>query len=846
MTPRFSRLLPALTPLILLAAAIHPGWGQTAQPNPLLLWYRTPAAVWNEALPIGNGRLGAMVFGGANEGSNNGDLQDPAANVAIADHLHTRAQDEHLQLNESTLWQGERRSRMNPNAGDAVPEIRKLLFDGDDADVTRAEQLAEADMISIPKQLPSYSTLGDLYLRSADAGPIEDYRRELDLRRGVVRIRYTLGDTHFVREVFSSAVDQVIVVRWTADKPGAISFSATMDRPYDFVTGTHSANRLTLDPGPDHHGEIHFHGEVEALADGGSTTTDGRSLMVAKANAVTLLIAAATDFRGGPFSGGDPKRATEARLDAAAAKPYEVLRDTSVSDYRRFFDRVQLRLGLPADAVDPMASVPTDDRLRRAAAGADDPGLASLYFQFGRYLLISSSRPGGLPANLQGIWASGVENQWGSKYTININLEMNYWLAEVANLSELHQPLFDLIDMVRDPASGTGEVVARDYYRSDGFMAHHNTDIWGDAVPIDGYRWGVWPMGAAWLTLHAWDHYAYTGDHEFLARRAYPLLKGNVQFFLGYLVPDGQGHLVTGPSLSPENSYKLPDGSVHSLVMGPTMDIEILRALFDRFVRASRLLHQDSALRDRVFAAEAKLPPFRIGRFGQLEEWPKDYDEAEPGHRHISHIWALFPDDQISVRHTPELAQALRVTLERRLAAGGGQTGWSRAWVVNDWTRFGQGDLAYDSLEVLLRQSTYPDLLDNCPPGPVFQIDGNLGGAAGIANMLLHSSDAAGVPEIELLPALPKVWSQGEVSGLRARGGVTVRLAWSSGKATSATLTTSQSGRFELIAPPGQRIVAVMDGGVRLPLTRGRDADAVKVSAGTARSLTVLFAGREQ
>jgi alpha-L-fucosidase 2 len=781
---------------------------QSPVPMANTLWYRQPAAQWASALPIGNGHLGAMVFGGANTLPNNGDVQDdernPTFNDAIADGSHTRAQDEHLQLNESTVWQGtyaDRTSRLNPRAGEIMPEIRKLLLAGDATSITEAEKLVDSDVIDIPAQLPSYSTLGDLYLRSALTGPVTQYRRQLDLATGVVTVTYTSGGVHYTREVFASAPANVLVVRLTADVPHSISFTASLDRPYDYTTASVAPDRLTLTPGPEHKGDIHFRGELAAVNTGGTLSLGEKSLTVTDADSVTLLFAAATDFHGGPFLGGDPAIATTATLRKASTAPYDSLKAAAIADHAHFFNRVQLRLG-----AQPPPDLPTDERLKAAAAGKDDPALAALYFQFGRYLLIASSRPGGLPANLQGLWAAGVENPWGSKYTININLEMNYWLAEVGNLSELHQPLFDLIDMIANPASGSGQLVARKYYDSAGFMAHHNTDIWGDAVPIDGYHWGMWPMGAAWLTLHAWDHYDYTGDRVFLRDRAYPLLKGNVLFFLDYLTRDAAGHLVTGPSLSPENSYLLPDGSAHSLTMAPTMDVEILHALFDRYLRAARMLALDPALQVRVKAADAALPPYKIGSHGQLQEWQKDYAEAEPGHRHISHMWALFPDDEISVAHTPELAQALHVTLDRRLANGGGQTGWSRAWVINDFTRFHEGDKAYQSLQVLLRQSTYPNLFDDCTPGPVFQIDGNLGGAAGIANMLLHSSDLTGTPEVELLPALPSAWPDGSVTGLRIRGGATVDLVWAHGKGVTATFHAALPTTLKLVAPAGQHL----------------------------------------
>jgi alpha-L-fucosidase 2 len=422
--------------------------------------------------------------------------------------------------------------------------------------------------------------------------------------------------------------------------------------------------------------------------------------------------------------------------------------------------------------------------------------------------LIASSRPNGLPANLQGLWAAGTSNPWGSKWTINVNAEMNYWLAEPAGLSETTLPLINLIDMARNPATGTGTQVAHDYYGARGFVMHHNTDLWGDSEPIDGYQWGVWPMGGAWLGLHAWEHYAFTADRAFLQARAWPVLHDASLFFLDYLVDDGSGHLVTGPSISPENSYKLSDGSAHSLTMGPTMDMEIVRELFTRTLESGRILGEDAAFLRQVEAARAKLPPFAIGRFGQLQEWQHDYEENEPGHRHISHLWALFPGSQISMEETPELARAARVTLERRLARGGGQTGWSRAWVVNYWDHLHEGARAYESLQVLFRQSTFPNLMDTHPPG-VFQIDGNLGAANGMLEALVQSRWKADAAEIEILPALPPQWTEGAVEGLRVRGGASLDLQWKAGRATTLSLHALTDGHFRLILPAGQSFAAI-------------------------------------
>jgi alpha-L-fucosidase 2 len=798
------------------------------------LWYLTPAPIWDHALPVGNGRLGAMVFGGANSGQNNGDLQDARQNASLMDGSQTSGADEHLQLNESSLWQGSRANRLNPRAHEAVPEIRKLLLESkglDGAKISAAEKLVEDGMIGIPAGMPSYSTLGDLYLRAPNKSAVSDYRRQLDLETGVTRVTYAMNGVRYAREAFASVPDEVIVVRLSADKKGAINYRLSMDRPADSSVHTRGENTLILREGPKHKGAIRFAGEALVLPTGGSVHAEGSEIVIADADAVTILIAAATDFKGGPFAGGDPEAQCERALAQAKTHSAEQILARQEAVYQPIYRRTALHLG---SATTASVDLPTDERVKRVSAGADDLGLQELYFEFARYLLIGSSRPDGLPANLQGIWAAGIDNPWGSKWTININTEMNYWLAEPAGLEETTLPLINLIDMVRTPASGTGVRVAQDYYGARGFVIHHNTDLWGDAEPIDGYRWGIWPMGGAWLSLHAWDHYAYTLDKKFLHDRAWPIMRDSSQFFLDYLVDDGSGHLVTGPSLSPENTYLVPDGSVHSVTMAPTMDIEILRELFTRTLDTGKILGEDAAFLKQVEDARSKLPPFAIGKLGQLQEWQHDYDEAEPGHRHISHLWALFPGTQISLEHTPDLAKAARVSLERRLSFGGGQTGWSRAWVVNYWDHLHDGKQAYDSLQVMIRQSTFPNLMDTHPPG-VFQIDGNLGAANGMLEALVQSRWMPEFSEVELLPALPEQWSEGSIQGVHVRGGAILDLQWKAGKIVSMKLHAKSDGAIRLIPPHGQVIAGIRSAAGRL-ISAEKDG-AIRLTSGSSYSV---------
>lgn len=772
----------------------------------LRLWYRQPAASWNEALPIGNGRLGAMVFGGVDN--------------------------ERLQLNEDTVWAGEKRDRLNPMGPAAVKEVRRLLAEGKAAE---AEALADKGIIATPRRMPPYQPLGDLGIIFAHTAPATGYQRQLDLADAIAKVEYAIGETVFRREVFSSAVDQAIVVRLTKTGSGRIAFTARLTRERDAAARADGSNRILLegqaivDPKATRHADerktgVRFAAALQAVAEGGRVRTDGDALVVEDATAVTLFLTAATDVKH-----ASPVDAAKQTLAAAVGRPFARLRADHVADYQKLFNRVSLILppkggnyrskggDYRSKGGNYRSEEATDERLKAVTAGGSDPQLLALYFQFGRYLLISSSRPGTMAANLQGIWNDSLAPPWESKYTININIQMNYWPAELTGLSELHAPLFDLIDRGKED----GRRVARALYGAGGFVMHHNTDLWGHAVPIDQAGSGVWPMGAAWLSLHLWDHYDYTRDARFLRERGYPTMKEAAEFLLDYMVTDAKGRLITGPSLSPENRYKLSDGTVARVCMGPAMDTQIVHALFTRLIRASEILGIEPEFRARLTAALAKLPAIAIGKHGQIQEWLEDYDEQDPGHRHISQLFALSPGNQITPRGTPALARAAKATLDRRLANGGGHTGWSRAWIINFWARLEEAQLAYDNIVALLAKSTLPNMLDTHPP---FQIDGNFGGTTGIAELLLQSH--AG--EIALLPALPAALPDGAVTGLQARGAVGVDITWANGKATRAVLRPRVDGEHTIRPPRGQRIAGqprAADGTVRMQLRAGRTYD---------------------
>ncbi len=731
-----------------------------------LLNYNKPAEDFNWALPVGNGRIGGMIFGGTAE--------------------------EVIKLNEDSIWSGGLRHRVNPDAKEGLAEVRSLLAAGD---VAAAEKVAFEKMQGVTPNMRHYMPLGDLKINMELNGRAKEYSRSLDISEAVARVSFNCNDVNYTREVFVSAPDEVMVIHISSDHEGMVTLDCSIDGRDDYYDDNRpcAKNMLAYTGGTGSRDGIFFAAIVGAKAKGGTLRTVGGKLRAENADEVTIVLSVRTSFYSEHY-----EESAEVDVEMALGCEYDELLYRHINDYKDLFDRVELSLEDNSDA--DIASMTTDERIDRLKGDEldnrecirliHDNKLIELYFNYGRYLMISASRTGTQPMNLQGIWNEEMWPAWGSKYTVNINTEMNYWPAESCNLSECHLPLFDLLERVCE----NGRITAKEMYGIDkGFVCHHNTDIWGDTAPQDEWKPAtLWPMGGAWLALHVFEHYEYTLDEEFLAEK-YHLMKEAAEFFVQFLIDDGKGHLVTCPSVSPENTYITANGVKGCICAGPSMDSQIITVLFNDVIKSAAILGKDEKFANKLKKMLKKIPQPEVGKYGQIMEWSEDYDETEAGHRHVSQLFGLHPADIISPYKTPKLADAARATLVRRLIHEDTHTGWSCAWITNMWARLFDSRMVYENLKKLLAYSTNPNMLDSHPP---FQIDGNFGGISAIAEALLQCSCG----EINLLPALPHEWENGHITGLRAKGGFGVDIEWTEGKLKTAVITSDMGGECRLRA----------------------------------------------